>query len=110
MHGKQFSGGLCLVAFLEFEVVAEDDCSAGIFFEVEGESHDTVGKLNHFAGHHAGESVNPGDPVSDFEDASDFSDINFLFVLFDLFLNDGSDFVGVEFNRVSFGGFFGNCN
>ena len=54
---------------------------------VDGRQADrAVGELHHFTGHHAGETVNPGDPVTDFQDGSDLADIDLAVELLDLLL------------------------
>ena len=47
--------------------VAEDDDADGRLLEVERQPLDAVLERDHLAVHHAGEAVNPGDPVADLE-------------------------------------------
>ncbi len=59
-----------------------------------------TGKLDHLAGHHAGQAVDAGDAVADFQDRADFADVDLVLVLFDFALNDRSDFVRIEFHGI----------
>ena len=47
-----------------------------------------AGELDHFAGHDAGEAVDAGDAVADFEDPADFARLDLLAVLLDLALKN----------------------
>ena len=81
--------------------VAQNDDAHRVFFEVEGQADRAAGKLDHFAGHHARQSVDPGDAVADFQHATDFADVDLGLVVFNFRLNDGSDLVGFEFHGRS---------
>ena len=49
---------------------------------------DAVLERDHLAVHHAGEAVNPGDPVADLEDAADLGPDDLGLELLDLTLDD----------------------
>ena len=91
-----------LVAFLELEVIAEDDRADVVLFEVEGEGGDVVARLRrrdleHLAGHRFLETVDARDSVLDFENGSDLFDIELVQVSgFDLAEEDVLDFAGAE--------------
>ena len=73
------------------EVVAVDHGADRVGFQVHGLAHDRalVGfELEEFAGHGLGQAVDPGDAVSDLDDASNFGDLQFTRELFDLLLDD----------------------
>ena len=78
-----------LVAFGDLEVVAEDDDADRVLFEVEGQAaHAGAGELDHLAGHDAGQAVDAGDAVADFEDAAHFADVELGSVLLDFSLQN----------------------
>jgi hypothetical protein len=52
-HFQQAAGRLDRVAFLDLEVVAEDDGADRVFFEVEDLAHRAVLELQQLAGHRA---------------------------------------------------------
>src|SRR6185437_12869445 len=79
-HLEHAGGTANLVAFLELEVVAQDDGADVVFFEVEREGGDLLAGLGgrdfeHFAGHGLLEAVNAGDAVLHFEYRTDFLNI-----------------------------------
>jgi hypothetical protein len=100
-------GATDFIAFLELQIVAEDDGANVVFFEIEGEGRDLLagfgrGDLKHFAGHRLHETVDAGDAVFDFEDGTDFLDIEFIEVgRFDFAKQDVLDFTGAERRRRS---------
>ncbi len=65
-----------LVTFVDLQVVAQDDHADAVLFQVERQADHAVGELDHFAGHHAGQPVDPGDTVTDFQHRSDFADVD----------------------------------
>ena len=70
------------------QVVAEDDDADGVLFEVERQADRAVGELDHFVGHDAGEAVDAGDAVADFQHAADFADVDLRRELLDFLLDD----------------------
>ena len=79
-HFEHAAGAADFVAFLELQVVAEDDGADVVFFEVEREAGDDVlglggGELEHLAGHGLAEAVDAGDTVLHFQDRTDFLDV-----------------------------------
>ena len=91
-----------LVAFLQLEVVAEDDGADVVFFEIEREGDDLVtglGRrdLEHLAGHRLLQSVDAGDSVLHLEDRSDLLDVELVEVSrLDLAEQDVLDLAGTE--------------
>ena len=73
---------------MDFQVVAKNDDADGVLFEIERQAAGSARKLDHFARHHAGESVDSRNAVADFEDASDLSDVDLGSVLFNLLLDN----------------------
>ena len=82
------------------QVVAEDDDADRVLFEVEGQADRAVGELDHLAGHHAGQAVDAGDAVADLEHAADLADVDLRRELLDFLLDDGSDFVALNFIAI----------
>ena len=97
---KQRAQGFHLIAFVDLEIVAEDDDTDAVFFEVKCQADDATGKLNHFTGSDVGQSMHPCDTITDFENGPDFADINLAFVLLDLLLYDGSNFVSTDLHII----------
>ena len=100
-HAQQPAGAFDFVPFLDRQVVAQDDHADRAFFEVEGQPDGAVGKLDHFAGHHARQAVDARDAVAHFQHPSDFADVDLGVEGFNFRLNDGSDLVGFEFHERS---------
>ena len=46
-----------------------------------------AGKLDHLAGHHAGEAVDPGDAVAHLDDLTDLADVDLGLELLNFLLN-----------------------
>ena len=95
-HAQQPPGAADFIALLNPRIIAEDDDPDGILFQVEGQSEDVVGKLDHFPGHYAGESVDPRDAVADLQDAAHLANVDAGLVLLNLLPENGSDLVGFE--------------
>ena len=70
-HGEEFAGGFGLGALADLGVVAENDDANLGFLEVEGETHDAIGKFDHFIQLHGAEAFDAGDAVADFADGAD---------------------------------------
>ena len=91
-----------LVAFLELEVVAENDRTDVVLFEVQRERGDFVPRLGrrdleHLAGHRLLQAIDARDAVFDFEDGSNLFDIELVKVSgFDFAKEDVLDFAGAE--------------
>ena len=75
-HGEQPAGAADFVALVDLQVIAEDDHAHRIFFEVEGQAEDAAGKLDHLAGHHAGQAVDAGDAVAHLDHPADLADVD----------------------------------
>ncbi len=91
-----------LVAFLELQVVAENDRADVVLFEVQRERGDLVAglgrrDLEHLAGHGLLEAVDAGDAVLHFEDGTDLLDIERMEIGgFDLTQEDVLDLAGAK--------------
>ncbi len=86
-HAQQPAGAADLVPLADAQVVAQHDDPDRVLFEVEGQAEDVAGKLDHLAGHHAGQAVNLGDAVADLDDAADLPDIDAGLVLLNFLLD-----------------------
>ena len=101
-HLEHAGGAADLVAFLELEVVAEDDGADVVFFEVEREGGDLLAglggrDLEHLAGHGLLEAVDAGDAVLHLEDGPDFLDVEGAEISgFDFSKEDVLDLAGAE--------------
>ena len=100
-HAEQPAGAADFVAFVDLQVVAEDDDADGVLFEVERQADRAVGELDHLAGHHARQAVDAGDAVADFQHAADLADVDLRREVLDFLLNDRGDFVAIEFHRLT---------
>ena len=100
-HAQQPARAADFVAFGDLQVVAQDDDADGVLFEVERQADRAVGELDHLLGHHAGEAVHAGDAVADFQHAADVADVDLRRELLDFLLDDGGDFVAIEFHECS---------
>ena len=100
---QQAAGGFDGFAFLDGEVVAEDDGADGIFLEVEHLSHGAVLEFQELAGHGIAQAVDSGDAVADFDDGSDFVDLQSLLEAGDFALEDAGDFRDVDCHGLLFG-------
>src|SRR5207245_6829385 len=88
-HAEQVAGASDLVAFDDFQVLAEDDDADRILFEVEGESaNPRARELDHLAGHDAGQAVDASDAVADFEHAAHLAGLEMGAILVDLTLEN----------------------
>ena len=70
-HGEQLAGGLDFLAFVDAEIIAEDDRADFGFFEVEREADDAVAEVEHLVEHRVGETFDLGHAVGDFADGAD---------------------------------------
>ncbi len=93
---QQAAGGLDGIAFLDVEVVAEDDGADGIFFKVEDLAHGAVLEFEQFAGHGVAQAVDAGDAVADFDDGADFVDLELLLEAGDFAFEDAGDFRDID--------------
>ena len=91
-------GGSALdeVAFVDVAVLAEDHHAHIVRFEVERHAARAVGELDHLAGLHAVEAVDPRHAVAHGKHRADFGDIGFVAEIGDLVLEDRGDFGGVD--------------
>jgi hypothetical protein len=96
---EQASERFDLVAFLDVQVIAQDDDSDAALFQIEGQAVHAIGELDHLVGHHVRQAVDAGDPVADLDHRADLADIDLALELFDLLLQDRCDFCRIEFHR-----------
>ncbi len=88
---EEAAGRLDHVPFLDRLVIAVDNRTDGVFFEVEDLTHDrALGglELEQFASHGVAEPVDSGDSVADLDDAPDLGDFELRVELGDFLLDD----------------------
>src|SRR5205085_7187751 len=71
------------VAFLELQIIAEDDGADVVFFEVEAETRDHVAgfgsrDFEHLTRHRLVQAIDASDSVLYFEDSANLFDVQFL--------------------------------
>src|SRR5438105_513954 len=94
------------VAFLELEIITEDDGADVVFLEIQGEGCDLFaglgrGHLEHLAGHRFLQAIDTRDSIFDFEHGADFFDVELVEVRrFDFAEKNVLDFAGAK-DRVS---------
>ena len=81
-HAQQPAGAFDFVAFVDRQVVAQDDHADRVLFEVEGQADDAAGELDHFAGHDARQAVDARNAVAHFQHATDFADVDLRLEVF----------------------------
>ena len=95
-HFEQCAGRSHFVAFDDFQVVAEDDDADRTLFQIERQPADLgAGEFDHLAGHDAGQAVDAGDAVPDFQHFPHLTGFDLLAVLLDLLLEDADNFISV---------------
>ena len=82
-----------LLAFLDHLRFAEQHDADLVLLEVQGEAEDVVAEVHELAGHDLVEAVDARDAVADREHRADLGDVDRLFVVDQLLLQDGRDFV-----------------
>ena len=90
------AGGLDQLLLLEAGVVAQDDGADGLLVEVEGQALGAVGELEDLVDRGAGQPGDPGDAVTDLDDAADLLGAHLGRVVVDVPLEGGGDLVGVD--------------
>ena len=89
-----------LVAFLDFEVVAQHDDADRVLFEVEGQAaHLGTAELDHLAVHDVRQAVDAGNAVADFQDSADLAGVEAGAEVPDFLSQYGSDLVCFEFHN-----------
>jgi hypothetical protein len=89
------------VAFADTQIVAEDDDADRAFLEVEDLALGAVLELQPFTGHGAGQPIDAGDAVADFQHLADLGEVDRGAILADLFCYDRRDLVDFEFHGCS---------
>ena len=92
------AGPLDRVAFFDHVGFAEQGRADVIFFEVERDAVNIVGKLQQLAGRDFIETVNTRDTVTGGKHRADFLDLNRLFVIANLFFDNPADFRCADFH------------
>src|SRR5262249_30678736 len=87
-HLDDGAGALDGLAFHDLAVVAEDHDADIVDLEVERHATHAVLELDHLAGLHVVEPVDPGDAVADREHLADLGDLGLLPEILDLLLQD----------------------
>src|SRR5262245_31827422 len=96
-------GAFDSLTFHNLTVIAKDDDTDIIDFEVECHAAHTVFELDHLAGLHIVEAINAGDTVADRQHLSDFGYFGFLAEILDLLFENGGNFCGADIHqRASF--------
>src|SRR5688500_12538297 len=86
------------IAFLDHVGFTEQRRADIVFFEVERDAVNFVGKLEQLAGGHLIESVNARDPIARGQHGADFLDLHRFFVVANLFLDDSADLRCADFH------------
>ena len=90
---------LDFVALFDRQVVAENDHADAVLFQVEGQPDDAAGKLDHLAGHDAGQTMHASDPVAHFEHRADLSNVQLTLELLDFLLDHRRDLVRIKLHE-----------
>src|SRR5207244_2926892 len=75
-HRHDLAGATHLVAFLDALVLAEENATDVVLFEIESETGDVVRERDELTGHDPIEAVDAGDAVADGDDRADFGDVD----------------------------------
>ena len=97
-HVDDRAGALDRVALTDAAVVAKNDHTDIVEFEVEGHALHAVRELDHLAGLHFVEAVDTGDAVADREDLPNLGDIRLAAETGDLLPQDRRDFRRTNFH------------
>ena len=101
-HFQHAGGATDFIAFLELEVIAEDDRTDVVLFEVQRHAGDDgLGfggrELEHLAGHDLAQAIDAGNAVLHFEDGTDFLDVEIGEIRrFNFAEEDVFDFAGAQ--------------
>ena len=102
-HVNDGAGPFDGVAFLNVPVVAENNDTDVVGFQVERHALDAAREFDHFAGLDLIEAVDASDTVTNGQHLTDFRDFGFGAKVGDLFLENGGDFRGADFHgRIPF--------
>jgi hypothetical protein len=92
-HRHDAAGAAHLVAFLDFNGIAQQHGAHLILFQVHGDARDAMREFDQFPGHHFFQAVYAGDAVADRDHRSDFGDVDRAFVVFNLLAEKSCNFV-----------------
>src|SRR5262249_20523817 len=98
-HVDDGAGALDGLAFLDLAVVAEDHDADIVDLEIERHAAHAVLELDHLAGLHVVEPVDPRYAVADREHLADLGDLGLLPEILDLLLQDCRDFCGADVHQ-----------
>ncbi len=96
-HLDDLAGTLDLVALLDERVLAHQHGADAVFLQVEHQSHDVMGELEHLGGHRILQTLDPGHAVADLHDGADLLDLDTRLVALDAGLKDGCDLLRTQF-------------
>ena len=102
-HVHDRTGPLDRVALLDAAVIAEDDDTDVVGFQVQRHAAQATRKFDHFAGLDIVEAVDTRNAVADRQHLPDLGDLRFLAEILDLLLEDGRNLGGLDVHqRTSF--------
>ena len=89
------------VALFDHVGFAEQRRADVVFFEVERDAVNIVGKFQQLAGRDFIETVNARDAITGGQHGADFLDLNRLFVIANLFFDDPADFRCTDIHKLT---------
>ena len=99
-YGYHLAGTLYDVAFLDALVRAKDNDGNGFFFQVLCHAVGAIGEFHQLTGHALIKTGGLCDAVAHQNDDTGFTDLDLVFVVFDLTTNDFGYFFGSKFHTV----------
>lgn len=88
---EDFAGAADEIALADGGVIAEDNGTNVVAFQIHGHAIGAIGEEEHLLCHDAGQSINAGNTVAGLEDVSDFVLIQAQAELAEVFLEDSRD-------------------
>ena len=101
-HRDDAASALDLVALLELVELAEQHHADAVLFEIQGDAEQTVGKLQHLAGHGLVHALHARNAVAHRDDRADFGDVDVEREAAQLFADDPRDVVCLDAHRYTF--------
>ncbi len=99
---RNTAGSLHRIAFLDPDIVTHQHGTDIVLFQVERDTIESAGELQHLPGHGPVQTVDLGNTVADLNDGPCFLDIDLLVESLDFFLDDRTDFFGPDLHDDSF--------
>jgi len=87
-HRQKLSCAFDFISLGDLEIIAKNDNTHRVLFEVEDLPAHAAGEFDHFAGHRPSQAIDARDAVADFEHPADFAGLDLPAKVFNLFLND----------------------